>query len=811
MRTRDFTPIPVEKQEGGDEILDDFFPLRVPTFTTVSMEHNFSFFEIASMRRRKTLIGFNDDIVDVKLIPNTRIAAVATNSPQIRLFNLDTMAAELVTGHPESVMTIEVSPCGRFLASTSRDATVRIWLFEAEPEGESQGVGLTARCIGICQGHAESISALAFSVKSADLELKSKSNAFTNSNAARSGASHVSNYNACGFFSITGARDRTMKVWNLSPLLAYVDPAHAAAFSAGEAVWVRHNDEDIDVSAARSAGELVMFVSQSTVLAHEKDINSVAIAPNNKMIASCSQDKTVKLWQLQSGILSPITTMRGHKRGVWCVAFAPVDKVLMTSSSDKTIRLWSVTDFTCIRTFQGHQAPVLRAVFLRAGMQLMSADGDGVMKLWTVADGECVTTLDEPHDQRVWGLAADPKDRMLVSGGADSRLVVWEDTTAYDIALQDAESQARAVQEQHLVNALRKREWEKSFDIALSLAHPRRVYSVLSELVDAETRYKRWRHLRNKRHAARAARRRARVTAGGEDEDSDQEEEFLFIEAKENLELKVPKPSTTVARMMTHRTVDELEKLVAYIQEWNTNSKFSHVAQYTLSALVSTVAPEVLRDVPRIKDAIAALNVYSQRHFTRVNTLLQSSYLIDYVFSTVNMLAPAVELEGEDVGDGNKYMMNVLQLDVEDSGLEDEIVSDSEDELADDGADDEDEDADEDAADEDVSDDEAEEAPRKKQPVDDDEEEIDAIMAKLDRKLPTDGSKLLGDVEESQEAYEVDDSDSAFWQSAGNWESSSVPESSPVSAPEAVPKKRKSVAQADEKPATSSRRKKTRS
>jgi U3 small nucleolar RNA-associated protein 13 len=61
----------------------------------------------------------------------------------------------------------------------------------------------------------------------------------------------------------------------------------------------------------------------STMLAHEKDINSVDISQNDKLILTASMDKTVKLWHVHKDMhISLAETFGGHKRGVWCARFS---------------------------------------------------------------------------------------------------------------------------------------------------------------------------------------------------------------------------------------------------------------------------------------------------------------------------------------------------------------------------------------------------------------------------------------------------------------------------------------------------------
>ena len=69
-------------------------------------------------------------------------------------------------------------------------------------------------------------------------------------------------------------------------------------------------------------------------------VESVAFVPDGKTLASGSDDKTVKLWDVGAG--RELRTLSRHSDLVWSVAFAPDGKTLASGSEDGTIRLWGV-------------------------------------------------------------------------------------------------------------------------------------------------------------------------------------------------------------------------------------------------------------------------------------------------------------------------------------------------------------------------------------------------------------------------------------------------------------------------------------
>lgn len=73
----------------------------------------------------------------------------------------------------------------------------------------------------------------------------------------------------------------------------------------------------------------------------------MAVSPNDKLLATGSQDRTAKLWALPQCQL--LGVFSGHRRGLWNVQFSPTDQVLATASADGTIKLWALQDFSCLK------------------------------------------------------------------------------------------------------------------------------------------------------------------------------------------------------------------------------------------------------------------------------------------------------------------------------------------------------------------------------------------------------------------------------------------------------------------------------
>ncbi|MCA2700410.1 MAG: hypothetical protein IM500_08185 [Microcystis sp. M179S2] len=167
-----------------------------------------------------------------------------------------------------------------------------------------------------------------------------------------------------------------------------------------------------------------------TLKGHDNWVNSVNFSPDGKTLVSGSADKTIKLWNVETG--QEIRTLKGHDSYVLSVNFSPDGKTLVSGSWDKTIKLWNVETGQEIRTLKGHHGNVISVNFSHDGKTLVSGSWDGTIKLWNVETGQEIRTL-HGHDEPVNSVNFSSDGKTLVSGSDDKTIKLWNVETGKEI------------------------------------------------------------------------------------------------------------------------------------------------------------------------------------------------------------------------------------------------------------------------------------------------------------------------------------------------------------------------------------------
>ncbi len=167
---------------------------------------------------------------------------------------------------------------------------------------------------------------------------------------------------------------------------------------------------------------------QKILKGHTAGVNTIAISPDGETIVSGSDDKTVSLWNLNTG--KQIFTFFGQERQVYAAAISPDGNMLVTGGLDHKITSWQLNTKTFLRPLLSPNSPYSHLGFIscltfsRDRKILASASGDKTIRLWGGYSGELKRTLNG-HSDTVYAIAISPDGEMIASGSADKTIRVW--------------------------------------------------------------------------------------------------------------------------------------------------------------------------------------------------------------------------------------------------------------------------------------------------------------------------------------------------------------------------------------------------
>jgi WD40 repeat protein len=175
------------------------------------------------------------------------------------------------------------------------------------------------------------------------------------------------------------------------------------------------------LSVLRSNERLIGFLN-----GHTESVNSVAFSPDGTILASASDDGTIRLWDMASWQLLG-EPLRGHTAPIWSVQFSPDGRTLASASDDASIRLWDVATRRSLgEPLLGHSEAVNSVAFSPDGKILVSGGGDFTIQFWDVATQQPLGGPLQGHEDEVFSVAFSPDGKTLASASWDKTIRLWD-------------------------------------------------------------------------------------------------------------------------------------------------------------------------------------------------------------------------------------------------------------------------------------------------------------------------------------------------------------------------------------------------
>jgi len=159
-----------------------------------------------------------------------------------------------------------------------------------------------------------------------------------------------------------------------------------------------------------------------TLAGHADEVNAVAVTQDGRQAVSASFDKTLKIWNLETGL--EIFTLTGHTHFVNAIAIAEKGQKAISCSDDHTLRVWDLATGQQVHVLTGHTDRIGTVVMTPDGQRAVSASSDNTLKVWDLQSGTELLHL-AGHSSSVIAAAVSPDGKYLVSASADKTLKIW--------------------------------------------------------------------------------------------------------------------------------------------------------------------------------------------------------------------------------------------------------------------------------------------------------------------------------------------------------------------------------------------------
>ena len=158
-------------------------------------------------------------------------------------------------------------------------------------------------------------------------------------------------------------------------------------------------------------------------------INAIAIHPNQSLLVSGCDDNKVQIWNLDNSTSIPLEF---HTNRVLAVAISKDGKTLISGSRDHTLKIWnwSSLNLELSHDIDEDYGTILDLKITPNNQQIIGVYGDNTVRVWDLTTGKLIKTLIQ-HTDLIWSIAISPDSKTLVCGSRDRTIQIIDLSTGY--------------------------------------------------------------------------------------------------------------------------------------------------------------------------------------------------------------------------------------------------------------------------------------------------------------------------------------------------------------------------------------------
>lgn len=386
--------------------------------------------------------GHTKPLTGLAFDPGGRWIATTARDWTIRIWDTDTEEIKhALMGHRAAVNDVAFSPDGRALISASSDNTARLWSL----------AGNTS--VHVLQGHGDSVTRAAFdhggsyaitaSIDGTARIWDVRRGLPLQRLAGHRDAIGTALFDPSGKRVVTASEDASARIWDpaTGAVLRVLDGHETGAAEGADpaaAAMAVSPDQRFAASVEQGTGVRIRDLASGQVTAElqmeEGGVVGIAVGPGGEILALGNRAGDITFWQRTGAGWRPRSRLKGQGGPLTAVSFDLEGKRLATAT-DRSVRIWNVAAGIPVGKTWTLESPAVNLRFAGDGFSLLSTGADRQVALWRIDDGRlmgrfCPGCASLPgHDQRVWSARFSPDGRLVVTASRDGTARLWESPT----------------------------------------------------------------------------------------------------------------------------------------------------------------------------------------------------------------------------------------------------------------------------------------------------------------------------------------------------------------------------------------------